>query len=277
MNFDIVIIAYYPNQLLIDRIVAALNGGFTCWIFDNTPKGNPYLRSLAIYNNCYVQNEKNINVGLGQAMNCVFKNVFNSGCSHILYFDQDTLFSLATLNWIKSWYIKNTKENYAALQFVSTDVDIGVEVVRDVENVLLLINNGCVFDLFKLNNMGWHDKTYFVEGVDYKFCLDAAYLKYKLGRVGGAPDIDHVSVQPQNSTNVFKRKFTYRIYPWLRKREFTLALLRLYFVALKRRQFLFSYIFLRNILTFWTTQSMYHILLCLNKANKNRNDNDPLN
>jgi rhamnosyltransferase len=262
MQLVVGFVAYYPDVKWVERVEKVLQSGYTCWIFDNTPKGSPLIDCLKTYDTFKLCTTGE-NEGLGIAMNVLFQKVFQSGQRYILYFDQDSIFELETLVWIFEWVHQNRlrMESFAAVQFVSTQNTEDALDRNVIQRASLLINNACLFNLAVLEKMDWHDTRYFVEGVDYKFCLDSDFYGYALGRVFGAPLIDHETEQPHLQRRLANRVFNFRIYPWLRKKEFTKSLIDLSLTALKRRQFGYVYIFTRNIGTFWITQVAYHFLV----------------
>ena len=261
MQLVVGFVAYYPDIKWVERVEKVLQAGYTCWVFDNTPKGSPLIDGLKTYDT-FKLCATGENEGLGIAMSVLFQKVFQSAQEYILYFDQDAIFELESLVWISEWMQENRlrMDLFSAVQFISTQKDGDALDCNVIQRVSLLINNACLFNLAVLEKMDWHDRRYFVEGVDYKFCLDSDYYGYALGRVLGVPTIDHETEQPHLQRRFANRIFNFRIYPWLRKKEFTKSLIYLSLTAFKRKQFGYVYIFTRNIGTFWITQVAYHFL-----------------
>lgn len=265
MKFVITMVTYFPDDQLMERVEAFLKKGYTFWIFDNTPNGSANLAPIRHYENCVFLNLPQGNVGLGPALNMLFKKVYAAGYSHLMYFDQDTLFGLDSIHWILQWYHESDHHKWAAIQFKSVEDYVKEIPSREVLTTSLLINSGCMFDLKSLELIGWHDSSYFVEGVDYKFCMDAVFLNFKIGQVVGAPSIDYNTMQPLYKVMLCGWSFLFRLYPFERKKEFTRALFRLTCAAAYRRQYKYIYIYIRNIITFWTTQIFYTLLLVFSR------------
>jgi rhamnosyltransferase len=61
---------------------------------------------------------------------------------------------------------------------------------------MLAISSGMLFVLENARRMGWHDHSYFVDGVDYEFCLRARAQGLRIGLYPGTPGFDHESEQP---------------------------------------------------------------------------------
>ncbi|MBR7784688.1 hypothetical protein KDM89_21375, partial [Undibacterium sp. LFS511W] len=72
-----------------------------------------------------------------------------------------------------------------------------------VEDVLVAISSGSMFFLENLKLIGWHNQTYFVDGVDYECCLRARQYGLKIGKCGDTPGFDHVSEQPDKVFAIF--------------------------------------------------------------------------
>lgn len=259
-------IAYHPDLALRSRLSEALEAGFDVWVFDNTPGGAELLTPLRDHPAFHCQDEDRKNQGLGKGMRLLMQAAAAKGHKQILYFDQDTLFSVETLVWAKKWLSLHPDQlaPLAAVQFTSAGNYLPPEMAQ-LQPTPLLINSGCVFFADALQAMGWHDASFFVEGVDYKFCLDAAHAGYRLGMLKEAPGIDHEELQPRFERYFLGRHYHYRIYPRQRKINFIKALLRLATTSALRGHYRYAYVFLRNIATFLTTQTAYALVHLLGK------------
>jgi hypothetical protein len=59
----------------------------------------------------------------------------------------------------------------------------------------LLISSGSLFNLNILKKINWNNVKYFVDGVDYEFCLRANKMGYLLQRIGSAArPVSHCSI-----------------------------------------------------------------------------------
>ncbi|MFN3530373.1 MAG: hypothetical protein ACK417_10680 [Bacteroidia bacterium] len=264
MAFVLVTVSYYPDEGLVQRLKAALDMSLAVWVFDNTPGGSPLLHQMQGHAQFHYRHRDHGNIGLGPAMRSLFQLVAEQGVDKLLYFDQDTLFTANTLVWMAEWLAAHRPVDFAAIQFTSTATDTTVALPQPTRH-RLLINSGCLFYLRPLAKIGWHDADFFVEGVDYKFCLDAAYHKYLLGMIATAPDIDHEQLQPMTTRYFLGRHYRFRKYPWLRRKNFSWALLRLAGKALQRGQWAYGYVFLRNLLSLWVSQAFFDVLFYFGK------------
>lgn len=257
MKYSLTFVAYHPETSFYDRLEAVLAAEVDCWIFDNTPGGDRRLQELGSKSSLKYIHQSNVNIGLGPAMHQLLQQAWQGGVKAAVYFDQDTIFSLKSLEFINEWVESHHRRNLAAIHFQGAELSASGAINEEAK---LFFNTACWFDLDKLHHIGWHDASFFVEGVDYKFCLDARSAGYALGIVGGAPDIDHDSLQPTERARIFGKEWVMRLYPPWRLRGFTWALTRLIWYSIGRKRFDYAYIFARNMATFWITQVFYRIV-----------------
>lgn len=89
----------------------------------------------------------------------------------VLNLDQDTWVDDGIVSRLLE-YIKNNElpDNMIQLSLLGNKKKLSQEYIA--------INSGSVFFLNNLNKLGFHSQKYFVDGVDYKFCLDVAQSEY---------------------------------------------------------------------------------------------------
>jgi rhamnosyltransferase len=191
----------------------------------------------------------------------------------LLFLDQDTKFTLATLNFINTTLVelKNDFNLYAAIQFsnkiLSSDV---VERKCKLEQKNLLISSGSLFNLKNLKKINWHNPNYFVDGVDYEFCLRANFSGYLLGECSNTPGFDHVTGQADKSYHIFKRKLFLRVYNSYRIRDILNAYIKLFVLSIIYCKFYYTLIFIKSFMIFSFYQILVRILnlFKLNEHNK---------
>lgn len=238
-TFCICIVTYCPSDICIQRI-HQLRDKWPVWIFDNTPNGKLYLESSEMVRVFRTGN----NEGLGYAMNFLLTVVNKFGIDCALYFDQDTQYSAVSIEWISEWMVKNAAllNAFPLLNFLPDNRRINTELACQIVNpVKLLINSGSLYYLPKLKNLGFHNKNWFLECVDFEFCFRLAQRGYGIAHVTGCPDLDHLSEQPTGDKH--------RLYPMKRSFFFILKLLQLSFRALVFGPREYSWIFARNVIT----------------------------
>lgn len=244
-TYPVCIVTYFPSALAVERIQAA-SKQWPIWIFDNTPKsglGTPWGQEIQVLGT-------GRNEGLGYAMHFLLKAVRGAGHAKALYFDQDTVFGLSSLEWIQAWLHDNPEEerDYAMLNCLpSTSGDSSLPGL--VKPTQLMINSGSLFDLVTLEKVGYHRSTWFLECVDFELALRMARAGYRLGTINGCPGLDHEQEQPNAQIS--------RIYPIKRSLVLVGRLLQLSFSALVFGPRSYAWVFLRNVLTHFVSQSGY--------------------
>src|SRR3989304_3358303 len=168
-------VTYNPNNNLILRINVAIEAGFMVYIYDNSPTNNIVRNLYNNINTCkYFTCGKN--AGLGFGISTVCAQAYYDSYLALVYFDQDTVFNLSTLDFIENFYINNfiIASSYSAIVFNSKNsINESDKSTFMYKDVLLARSSGSLFYLNNLNRINWHDETYFVDCVDYEFCLNS--------------------------------------------------------------------------------------------------------
>jgi hypothetical protein len=242
-------VTYYPDRGVLDRIGFALELGFSVFVFDNTPGGSEVFKNAEQENLFLMGSGKN--VGLGMALHKMMQAIAEKGFWSVFYFDQDTLFTKATMEWLKQWLMVNDtslKAGVAIWNFTNSTVPLSpAEAI--IRPGYLLVSSGSLFQLDVLNKLGWHNPNYFLECIDYELCARALYAGFALVEVGGCVGIDHLSLQPVDSLQLMGRKCYYRLYSLRRTWSFGWGLFVLGIRSFFRGQWIFGLKCLRNIAT----------------------------
>jgi hypothetical protein len=224
-TFAVGFVIYKPDYELIDRIKYIIDAGIPIFIFDNSPE-NSFFRNIPLNNGLIRYFTMGSNVGLGQALKLLCATAYVNGFEKILYFDQDTKFNLSTLEFIDTYSKKfnaSSHESYAAVVFSANDSNN----YRNLINVNLAISSGSLFILSNLDKIGWHNHNFFVDCVDYEFCIRARRFGYKIGLISNTPGFDHISGQPDTLLNLFNYKILVRNYSSARIKDSLLSYLKL--------------------------------------------------
>ena len=246
-------VAYYPTSELVASIQLGLSEGYNVYVYDNTPNGDDRLNTIQSPDLVRLGSGKN--EGMGIALNEVIQQIAAEKHTHALYFDQDTLFTAASLQWINAWMTLHTEDlNKAAVINFQANTQQTTPDNASMQNAYLLISSGSVFGLEALKKIGWHSRSYFLECVDYELCARAHFANLGLVQVQGCPGLDHESLQPQEEVRIMGKKIAFRIYPWIRIYSFIMGLAGLSFTALRKGHPVFAWKCFRNILTHTVTQ-----------------------
>lgn len=266
-NWVLAFVTFNPPQSFFEQLQLALQNGYPVMVLDNTPTMPEGFALIGKQTGLSLIHKKK-NLGLGPGMNALMKEAKANSFEYALYFDQDTLFTTETLRWIDNWISREGAfpEKFSAVGFESMQQNEPEE--GHIMPARLLINNGTLFRLKALEQIGYHNTSYFVECVDYRFCLDSAAKGYKLGLVDSCPGIDHQSLQPEDKVRILGRGFSFRVYPHGRSKSFLSGLLGLAWLSLRKGKLRYAWIFFRNILSFLLTQSWFRLLRLVGRKTK---------
>ena len=255
-------VIYKPELDFYERISLLLNSGIHVYVFDNYPhKSKEILDQFIIKELHYFSSLKNVGLGLGISSICY--NAYTNGAKSLLFFDQDTIFSMKTIAYVKSYL--NTKadefRNYAAIQFCSsTSVNVSRGNAIIVKQKPLIISSGSLFNLDNVSHMNYHNKDFFVDGVDYEFCFRASGYGYSLGLCDGAPELDHISGQEDQEYYFLRKKFRLRAYSNSRLRDSLGAYFRLVLSSIVKGDKRYLWLFLKSLCVFVMFQVLVRLL-----------------
>jgi rhamnosyltransferase len=208
-------VTYHPGASFIERLAMLVDRDFDVYVFDNSPEEGA-VRELCATRPGARYSTHGENAGLGVGLSAVCSQAYEDSHPALLFFDQDTVFGEGTLDFIERFHERNQAlaSNYSAIVFDAKDV--GREGAADtpvVKDVLLAISSGSLFFLENLRRLGWHSPRYFVDGVDYEFCLRSSNAGLKVGLCSTTPGFDHQSEQPDQRYRILGRDWYIRKYP----------------------------------------------------------------
>lgn len=254
-------VIYDANLDQLNRVHEASRSGFPVYVYDNFPeKINSQEFAKNRGNVVYLTCGKNVGLGLGMASVCA--QAYYDGHSALLFFDQDTIFKNNTLSFIEEFYINHSDlpTKYSAITFNEkkfkslTNIDN-----KHLHNVLLIINSGSLFFLKNLKKLNWHNKKYFVDCVDYEFCLNSKISGFKIGEFSFTPGFDHSSEQDDTSYQIFGRTYSMRAYSITRIYDTCSASLKLMLKSIATGQIKFFLVIFRLLVIYIATQLFVRI------------------
>jgi len=261
MNKEIVIgiTLYNPNQSTKDRILKTMESGYDVFIFDNSPekmdyqdlfKSNNSVKARFHYYTC------GKNVGLGYAISTLCAQAYYELNSALIFFDQDTMFTQQTLEYIENMYIESKEQikEYSAINFLASNNHESKEDKYKIEDVSLAINSGSLYILENVKKLNWHNIHFFVDCVDYEFCLKSYNNGYKIGLINQTPGFDHFSEQGDLKFKIFGKEYQGRPYKSSRLKDYTLSSLKLIFKSLLTGNFYYFRVFIVSLLKYWFVQ-----------------------
>lgn len=229
-SFPIGIVLYNPTVSSINRILFFANCGTRLYIFDNSSVYNDQLSDVNNINYFFL----NKNFGLSFSIDFLCKNAIADKFKYLLFFDQDTIFSNETLNYIEEFIIQieDSKnpffDSIISFNFRDKSIEhnklnvISKNVFNNYEfiNIYFSINSGSLFMLNKYSFFTWFDNRYFVDGVDYSFSLNVLLHKFKNLSISNIPGLNHSDEQGDTTVIIFGKRLTSRVYPLSRNIDF---------------------------------------------------------
>lgn len=263
------LVTFNPNENLLSRLSLATQSDFRIYIFDNSPENNlvkDYCKNLS---NCnYLTCGKN--VGLGFGISSVCSNAYYDGNSALVFFDQDTGFNIDTLEFINEFYIskKNELTTYSSVVFNSKKINsINSNNKFTVSDTLMSINSGSLYLLENLNRLNWFNQTYFVDCVDYEFCLRSNNFNLKIGECSYTPGFDHITEQADVKYKIFGKEVMMRKYSSQRFFGTILSSIRIFFSSIKTQNNRFAIAILRSLIIYLSFQLIVRIVNIFNNSN----------
>lgn len=264
MDFSIGFVIYCPEPSFIVRMKKIVDQGYSVCVFDNSPWKSE-TRDYCFENkvNYYTVGK---NVGLGYGMSSLCAQSYYRGGSALLFFDQDTIFSDETLEFISKCLRANMSwiEECSAVVFgAKLEAQEGSEIIFN--KVDLAINSGSLFMLENLSRIGWHNEKYFVDSVDYDFCLRSKRAGMIVLECKSTPGFDHVSEQADRKYRFLGNVFSLRAYPIFRVFDSIKTSAGLILSALYHREFLFALRLTRILLGYVVFQVFARIMSSLER------------
>jgi hypothetical protein len=265
-------VIYNPEKDFVDRVELLKEAGYSVYIFDNSPEYTRADKKLQkLYDVNYFTCGKNLGLGVGITTICF--NAYNENFEALLFFDQDTCFTKETLEYVTTFYQfrKDEFKSYAAIQFSNKILNSGgaIEMKFKLEQKMLLISSGSLFNLKNLKNLNWHNTNYFVDGVDYEFSLRANCTRYLLAEVTSTPGFDHITGQEDKAYFILERKLYLRAYNHSRLGDIYLSYLKLIIMSFRNLKLKYLLIFFKSLLQFTFYQLIVRVLNFINKYERN--------
>jgi rhamnosyltransferase len=241
------IVTYHPSKQTCDRIQMLADNNISFLVYDNTPGESFWSGELRPH---IIRNGENR--GLGKALKNLGIAAKKAGYSHILYFDEDIIFDINSLNWIRDWYLYHKPAvEVGLIWFNYTFKGPQLPESSYAYPIKIAVSASSLINLEAAADIGWHTDRWFLEGIDYDFCFRLVQKDYKLFGVDHCPGIDPVSNQPGiRRINAKGYVYAVRIQPIRRVLNFWYALLDLTRRSIWHGPRNYVYLFLRNILTY---------------------------
>ena len=264
-HFIIGIVLYQPTKTSIARIRQIALSGYTIILFDNS---FIEINDFQNFNNIIYFHSTD-NVGLSGGIDFIAKKANDLKYYSLLNFDQDTIFTTKTLLFIEeviSKYIVSERLGSNLITVGFRDFNkTGTNQIISYQNLLynssevdFTINSGSLYLLKFYNNFKWFDKKYFVDGLDYSFCLQSNKHGYKIIECYATPDLNHRTEQDDTILKIFNLKIRGRKYLFKRNKDFIYSHIKLLIqsiVNIQTRHFIFLF---KSLMIYCITQSLFY-------------------
>lgn len=228
-------ILYNPDVNALNNIRIAKSLGLHTVIYLN--KSEDYFLKQLVGFDIVILGD-NINVGLGKAFYEFEKYLQSTTYKYFIYFDQDTVVN------DNAWHnIINTYESF----YKNKEVGLLNYGNTPKINRHFVISSGSLFSMNILKEIGLHDKSYFVEGVDYEFCMRLFFSGYKIINMR-CLGVDHKSLQDGFKVKLLCKNIFLRVYGKKRTNDFNIAHLRLLKIAIKKSNYKFTIFLLKSLI-----------------------------
>lgn len=240
MNMDstkigIVIVVYYPDELVLKSKLARLKNSFEVVVVDNTPT------SMRIVSDCsFAYIPLNKNTGIAKAQNEGIAFLQKKNCTHIVFFDQDSDWTSLYVESVVAEYIRISEfrtdlfllgprvinesdgEEYRSVVHKDVESDKGFVYKREI------ISSGSCLQVSKLEKTGLLDEAFFIDFVDFEYCWRAEMLGLVCGITNGVTlrhkvgqkDIKFPFGYSVIISSPFRYYYQYRNHLWLCKRRY---------------------------------------------------------
>lgn len=245
-------VIYRPEPSFYDRLKLIEESALPFYVFDNSPeiaesrsKIEPLLRGNYF--------SSGSNAGLGVALSRLCQSANKDGFDALLFFDQDTGYNLKTISFIRSFTAKNFShllDQYSAIVFSGEVTNTPPDDNESIIDVDFAINSGSVFILRNLEKLNWHNESYFVDGVDYEFCLRSHITGFRVGKCLNTPNFDHETEQPDRIISLFGKKLLIRKYSPTRIKDAVYSYFKLIHLAISSSEWRFAMKIIRSLLIY---------------------------
>lgn len=187
-RIGVVIIVFHPNARLLESKLKKLGNDVAVVVVDNTPNETINIEQanityIPLYDNTGIANAQNVGIG----------NLLKRGCTHVVFFDQDSDFTEKYVRSIVDEYKristvrknlfllgptvinKTNGEEYRSVIHSDKKADQGFIEKREI------ISSGSCVSVDKLNQVGVMDTRLFIDYVDFEHCWRANSKGYVCG------------------------------------------------------------------------------------------------
>ncbi|MEZ9669510.1 glycosyltransferase [Vibrio breoganii] len=221
-SLNAVVILYNPESSIIENIRSYISEVEEIFLFDNSIKPNDWIINKFNYEDRkkikYIFNSEN--KGLPKGINIAISKSIGKGVRFLLTMDQDSKFSGKDFITFKKMVFKHSYNNekigvYAP--FHSLPNETKKVFCRDYEYTDIVMTSGNIIDNLISKDIGYFNEEYFIDGVDWEYCLRLSEHDYKVLRVNNV-NLEHNLGNPElNSDSFIKCNVSLYNYNYIRR------------------------------------------------------------
>lgn len=189
LKFAGVVVVYNPDKSVIDNIKTYIGELEKLYIVDNTEKNNSDFKnelSADLKSYCYEYILLGKNMGLGRALNIGIKKAEKEQYSWILTMDQDSNFQNNIMLLYKNYIEKNDIAKIALLSPQYSTERNKIKINSEVEEMYWTMQSASLFNIDIIKEIGYFREDFFIDCIDYEYCLRAREHGYKILRCNEA-------------------------------------------------------------------------------------------
>ncbi|MXV17502.1 glycosyltransferase [Hufsiella ginkgonis] len=180
-----VVVLFHPEGPVVDNIRSYAGELNRLYVVDNSPHPDEAIvASLRDFPNCkYLHNGSND--GIAAALNAAARFALDNRAAWLLTMDQDSRFETGAFIKLLDFTLR---QDPVATGLVSPfhHTKISVEPVAEVDEVLTIMTSGNLVSLYAWERTGGYDERYFIDAVDWDYCLRLNTGKFKVLRYNRA-------------------------------------------------------------------------------------------
>ena len=179
-----VVVLFNPKPQNLLNLTKISELSTTLFVIDNSDVVSD-LVSIQAKNIVYIKNDYNI--GLDRALNIGIRNCLaDINCTHVALFDQDSFPGPKMFENLVS-HLDICDDKVVAVSPQILDIKNAKNThLNKSEYVDIVITSGTLYPRIAFEKVGLMDETFFIDYIDYEWCLRAKSRDYKIVRVNNA-------------------------------------------------------------------------------------------
>jgi len=241
-EISLLVVLYHPTYFELCGIIKYATLKLNVYVHDNTEGGvsEEYLQILKSCDNVFY-NYAGANIGLSEAYNLISSKALKGGSTYLVTLDQDTVFNVEHLECYLDKILKCDIKN-VGLFAPRVEYNHKKRSLKNVKNsnpvvyheIKWAISSGSCLSLDAWKAVGGFDKAYFIDYLDYDYCIQLRNSYFKI------IEVSNIKLNQNLGLNVKKLGFNHASHNSLR--HYYMFRNRLYFHLRKSGYFMSPYL-----------------------------------